>query len=92
MDRRIQRSVANTRRQDEERKAVEACDSEQHSQSGWAADRNGQCVLNVLSRRVILFPSICQYLILTGKDAWYVTINLVPYRKYSVISLQRLNG
>ena len=41
MDRQIQRSVANTRRQDEERKAVGARDSEQHSQGGRAADRNG---------------------------------------------------
>jgi hypothetical protein len=41
MYRQMQRSVANTRRQDEERKAVEARDSEQHSHSGRAADRNG---------------------------------------------------
>jgi len=40
MDRQILRSVANTRRPDEERKAVEARDSEQHSHSGRAADRN----------------------------------------------------
>ena len=44
MDRQIQRSVANTRRQDEERKTVEARDSEQPSQSGRAADRNGPAI------------------------------------------------
>jgi hypothetical protein len=41
MYRQIQRSVANTRRQDEEGKAIEARDSEQHSYSGRAAERNG---------------------------------------------------
>jgi hypothetical protein len=42
MDRQSQRSVANTRRQGEEGKPIEARDSEQHSQSERAADRNGQ--------------------------------------------------
>jgi len=41
MDGQIQRSVANARRRDEERKAVGARGSEQHSHSGGAADRNG---------------------------------------------------
>jgi hypothetical protein len=48
---------------------VEARDSERHLQNGRAAERNGQCVLNILSRRVILLPCICQHFILTGKDA-----------------------
>jgi hypothetical protein len=40
MDRQRERSVANTRRKDDERKTVAARDSEQHSNGGRAADRN----------------------------------------------------
>jgi hypothetical protein len=36
-----QRSVANTRRKDDERNAVASRDSEQYSHCGQAADRNG---------------------------------------------------
>jgi len=59
MNRQIQRSVANTRRRDEERKAVEAHDSEQHPHSGRAADKNGHAnkrsliTLNVPFRQIV---------------------------------------